>query len=787
MKIRQIKEAVDWEKSMDGNDNNLDRIKRLKNLQVDIPPVMGDALEDDEKFDKNSKEVFTKLSKDAESVTPKNPGTGKKITRKPYTEKLILDEKLFKEAWTSFGGSWRNQTVKKVNYTEEDISDIAEELMNWYGECFDGWEAADIKSALYGLDGERIPDCDCPIIFTMEEDEDEDDEEYDESFKRHNKMVESKSRRGRKSLTESSNGKKKYIVTNIDYAIEEEDVEDYLDNDDLDEDELEKEIQKKIEEIRKSLPKKLIIKVSDEDDIADEISDRTGWLVNDFDYKEVKEESVSKKGRKLKESSEYKTLAKLSKGLEVISYPYGYAISDGYVNDRFVVRGDSFVVDDGRFRLSDKDKAKINNLIKKGIIKSRSDECVNESYGDTKFEARSYYGRNFSGLEDSLETDDYSELEDWVWEKIGSGVSIEVQNSETGERVRLDSDDYDFESDDSYRVLDDLKAVLEENLSLKEDYYHFEYKSGANPYIAKTEKERDRILRKYKNKVTKKDDKSFVIDDIEKDSFAIEEDYDRPIATMGLTNTSGIGIYNLNDEEVTYAFIDGGDKEPVKQTATVEYDCEDEKDCRPYFSVGDTKYFLDDFMKITESKSSNLKKKSLEEAKDPDEAEEEETVLDFVDSRLFGTNKRGSKPSSSNYRKVYNFLDDVQIPLKGGKGFSGAFFYPDSNSSYFVDAEGSGTTGKLGRRYPMMDDGIGVYLVDKDEEVLAKAVANELGFNYKLSPISSNKGFKYVAKIFIPESIMEMPIKEYLDSIGKSLNSYKKGTGKRGRKARNQE
>jgi hypothetical protein len=423
MKIRQIKEAVDWEKSMDGNDNNLDRIKKLKNLQVDIPPVMGDALEDDENFDKNSKEVFTKLAKDAKSTTPENPGTGKKVTRKPYTEKLVLDESLF--------------------------------------------------------------------------------------------------------------------------------------NDD--------------------------------------------------------------------------------------------------------------------------------------------DECMNE------------------------------------------------------------------------------------------DYYHFEYKSGANPYIAKTEKERDRILRKYKNKVTKKNDKFFVIDDTEKDSFAIEEDYDRPIATMGLTNTSGIGIYDLNDEEVTYAFIDGGDKEPVKQTATVEYDCEDEEDCRPYFSVGDTKYFLDDFMRITESKSSNLKKKSLDEAKDSDEIEEEETVLDFVDSRLFGTNKRGSKPSSSNYRKVYNFLDDVQIPIKGGKGFSGAFFYPDSNSSYYVDSEGSGTTGKLGRRYPMFDDGIGVYLVDKDEEVLAKAVANELNFNYKLTPISSNKGFNYVAKIFIPESIMEMPIEEYLDSIGKSLKSYKKGTGKRGRKARNQE
>lgn len=96
-KKSNLNESVDWEKSMDRNDSNLKRIKRLKNLQVDISPVMGDALEDDEKFDKNSKEVFTKLSKDASSTIPKDPGTGKKITMKPYTEKLNLDESLFEE------------------------------------------------------------------------------------------------------------------------------------------------------------------------------------------------------------------------------------------------------------------------------------------------------------------------------------------------------------------------------------------------------------------------------------------------------------------------------------------------------------------------------------------------------------------------------------------------------------------------------------------------------------------------------------------------------------------
>lgn len=499
MKIRQIKEAVDWEKAMEHNNENIDRLARLR-TQVNIDPVMEEVIDQTEKADKNSKEVHTKLAKDAESVTPKDPDTGKKLPDNMYTKKLTLDESLFKESWTSFGGSWRNQTVRKVTYTEEDISDIAEELMNWYGEYFEGWEAADIKDALYGLDGERIPDSDCPIVFTMEEDEE------------------------------------------------------------------------------------------------------------------------------------------------------------------------------------------------------------------------------------------------------------------------LDWDD-----------------------DMDEAWYNFEYKSGANPYVAKTEKERDRLLRKYKDRVKKVDDTSFVIDDVEKNSFDLDEDYERPIATMGLTNTSGIGIYDLNDEEVTYAFIDGSDKEPEKQTATVEYDCEDEEDCRPYFSVGDTKYFLDDFMRITESKSrkANIKKKrNLDEAKDEDE---EETVLDFVDSRLFGTNRNGSKPSSSNYRKVYNFLDDIQIPLKkfGAKGgFSGSFFYPDTNPQYFASTEGSGAKGGIGRRYPMMDDGIGVYLIDKDEEVLAKAVANELNFNYKLTPISSDKGFQYVAKIFIPESIMDMPVEEYLESIGKSLKQYKKSTGKRGRKPR---
>ena len=332
----------------------------------------------------------------------------------------------------------------------------------------------------------------------------------------------------------------------------------------------------------------------------------------------------------------------------------------------------------------------------------------------------------------------------------------------------------------------------------------------------------------------------------EKNSSDLDEDYgDYPIATMGLTNTSGIGIYDVNDEEVTYAFIDGGEKEPTKETAIIEYECEDEdSDCRPYFSVGDTRYYLDDFIRTSFNESVNLKesdsgieykdimykmvengevdakeilldliywvteydmeefmrlrnlipkeevedeslteKKTINEYASENEKDDFNTVLDFVDARLFGTNKQGSKPNSTNYKKTYNFLTDINVPIKGGKGrYDYALFYPD-NMAYMSGAE---VIGRLSRRYPMFDEGIGVYLIDEDEAVLAKAVADELNFNYKVEPIKSDKGFNYVIKIFIPESIMEMPIEKYLESIGKSLSQYKNATKKRGKKSKSE-
>lgn len=83
------------------------------------------------------------------------------------------------------------------------------------------------------------------------------------------------------------------------------------------------------------------------------------------------------------------------------------------------------------------------------------------------------------------------------------------------------SDDSDFKVICGYKNGKERK-VTNEALSnkvktnlLKEGFYHFEYTSGANPYVAFSKKERDRILRKYKGKVEDLGDNHYLINDDE--------------------------------------------------------------------------------------------------------------------------------------------------------------------------------------------------------------------------------------------------------------------------------
>lgn len=49
----------------------------------------------------------------------------------------------------------------------------------------------------------------------------------------------------------------------------------------------------------------------------------------------------------------------------------------------------------------------------------------------------------------------------------------------------------------------------------EENWSHFSYKSGANPYIAFNNKERDRLLKKYKGKVEVIREDFYMVNDIE--------------------------------------------------------------------------------------------------------------------------------------------------------------------------------------------------------------------------------------------------------------------------------
>lgn len=176
----------------------------------------------------------------------------------------------------------------------------------------------------------------------------------------------------------------------------------------------------------------------------------------------------------------------------------------------------------------------------------------------------------------------------------------------------------------------------------------------------------------------------------------------------------------------------------------------------------------------TRKKSS---KSSLSESRwdDYNDVEEfdQETVYDFIDERLFGVSYTG-RINGGNYRATNKFCSDVWMNLtRPGGSTKKTFFYPDHFDGAIDDESRESSTES--RRAPT-SDGIAVYLRDESEGNLAKAVADELELDYKVKQIGSyNKtNYKYIAIIVIPDYIAEMPIDEYLLTIGKSITNYKK-------------
>lgn len=70
-----------------------------------------------------------------------------------------------------------------------------------------------------------------------------------------------------------------------------------------------------------------------------------------------------------------------------------------------------------------------------------------------KYTVIAYLCTNFSGLMDSLETDFWFEVEDFIWDNVQKGFNCELIDNETGSRNWAYADDFDEETLDPEDLL----------------------------------------------------------------------------------------------------------------------------------------------------------------------------------------------------------------------------------------------------------------------------------------------------------------------------------------------
>jgi hypothetical protein len=124
-----------------------------------------------------------------------------------------------------------------------------------------------------------------------------------------------------------------------------------------------------------------------------------------------------------------------------------------------------------------------------------------------------------------------------------------------------------------------LNNVLKDDSTIEEAWTTFVFKSGGNPYIAKTEKEKQRILNKYKGKVKETKKGFYEIDDRKSDNFLPE------------------AVTNLNAKKYTaQEFVDIATSNGV-EGADIILDWDGTANKKEYFNVWKS-YLLDTYLDL---------------------------------------------------------------------------------------------------------------------------------------------------------------------------------------------
>ena len=63
-----------------------------------------------------------------------------------------------------------------------------------------------------------------------------------------------------------------------------------------------------------------------------------------------------------------------------------------------------------------------------------------------RYTVKAYLCTNFAGLMDSLETDSFDEVQDFIWENAQKGYNCELTDNERGETNWAYADDFDEET-----------------------------------------------------------------------------------------------------------------------------------------------------------------------------------------------------------------------------------------------------------------------------------------------------------------------------------------------------